>query len=537
MTSELLLQQRVAMASEQHQEDTKTIPLKILVDKQSNKVVFVEATKDFVETLFSFLSLPLGTIVRLLATINNDQQNQQSESSPFFDNIKNLYETVQNLNSNNDWNNPFCKQMLLHPRNPCESLCMKLFLNIDDTEPSDKIFVCDSCNTFTTFKNLDCTCGKPTNRQPRNLDSKSKGNSSSTCVDTQNGVFVKENGSMFLVSDDLKIVRSSSVTYLQLLMELGYSDLTQIEEVTQNISKKEVLNLLKYTLTSHEPLTNTILKSNSKNKVNPSNPSAEAVKGMPCTSNKSKIDVKVVQSKSLKKIIFAESNGDFVDFIFSFLTMPLGSILKLLGPNSFAGCVSNLYKSVEYLDPTSVLLNPGIAPQFSCPNQPLTIPHLQPPPSTYYYGAGTPQQEYNYLVQCYVTKLITIEGGIISKTEGSIYEGKLLIALDPRSPNKSKEGVVGFVKRAALYGVGDDLNVKPLFANSFFSYLKELSLPLDDIEVKVISIGEAEALSLLGTFLTSKCTLTSGLQDFLDVPKQESTFLKVPKQESTFNGN
>jgi hypothetical protein len=139
-----------------------------------------------------------------------------------------------------------------------------------------------------------------------------------------------------------------------------------------------------------------------------------------------------------------------------------------------------------------VLLNPGIAQQFGCPNQPINIPHLQPPPSTYYYGAGTPQQEYNYLVQCYVTKLITIEGGIISKTEGSIYEGKLLIALDPRSPNMSKEGAVGFVKRAALYGVGDDLKVKPLSANSFFSYFKELSLPLDDIEVKVISIGEAE---------------------------------------------
>ncbi|KAK2378977.1 hypothetical protein QL285_066824 [Trifolium repens] len=274
------------MASEQPQEDTETIPLKILVDKQSNKVVFVEATKDFVETLFSFLSLPLGTIVRLLATINNDQQDQQSESSQFFGNIKNLYETVQNLNSNNDWNNPICKQMLLHPRNPCESLCMKLFLNIDDTEPSDKIFVCTSCNTFTTFKNLDCTCGKPTNREPRNLDSEGQGNNDS--VDTQNGVFLKENGSMFLVSDDLKIVRSSTVTYLQLLMELGYSDLYQIEEVTHNISQKEVLNLLKYTLTSHEPLTNTILKGSSKNKVNPSNPSAATVKGIVRTCNGSR---------------------------------------------------------------------------------------------------------------------------------------------------------------------------------------------------------------------------------------------------------
>jgi len=223
------------MASQQRQQESKTIPLKIIVDKQSNKVVFVEATKDFVDTLFSFLSLPLGTIVRLLATINsnNDQQNQPSESSPFLENIKNLYQTVQNLYSDDVWNTNFCKQMLLHPRNPCESLCMKLFLNVDDTEPSNMFFVCDSCNKFTTFQNLHCTCGKPTNQLPQNLDSEGQENSNS--ADAQNGL-------KFLVSDDLKIVPCSSVTYLQLLIELGYSDLTQLEEVTHNIGKQEVIN-------------------------------------------------------------------------------------------------------------------------------------------------------------------------------------------------------------------------------------------------------------------------------------------------------
>jgi hypothetical protein len=119
-----------------------------------------------------------------------------------------------------------------------------------------------------------------------------------------------------------------------------------------------------------------------------------------------------------------------------------------------------------------------------------------------------------------VINLIWIEGGVISKTKGSIYEGKLLTALDPTSPNKSK-GAAGFVKRAALYGVGDDLKVKPLSANSFFSYFKELSLPLDDIEVKVISIGEAEVrwilfyqqiyTNLLCFFLISMILFTCGV--------------------------
>ncbi|CAJ2634688.1 unnamed protein product [Trifolium pratense] len=333
------------------------------------------------------------------------------------------------------------RQMLLHPRNPCEALCMKLLLNVDDTEPSR------------------------------------------TIVDAQNRVVVRENGPTFLVFDDLKIVPSSVITSLCLLKEFGYSDLSQLEEITHNIGKQEILNILKYSFTSHEPLTNAILRSCSRNKYNPPNQSSSAVRVRPCTSDSNKTDIKVVQSKSQKTIIFAEADGEFVNFIFSFLTMPLGSIVKVLVANSFVGCVGNLYKSVENLVPTSVLLNPGIAPHFGCPNQPLNIPAIQPQLTTYYYGTGLPS------------------------TCGT----------------RVKEGVVGFVKKAALYGVGDDLTVKPLSANSCLSYFKESSIPFDDLEVKVISIGEVEALSLLRASLTSKFTLTIGLGDLLNVPEHEST--------------
>ncbi|PNX89568.1 30S ribosomal protein s18 [Trifolium pratense] len=160
------------MAYAQPQKETKTIPLKVVVNTYSKKVVFVEATKDFVDTLFSFLSLPLGTIVRLLATTNNNNDQQQlPESSPFLENIKNLYQNVQNITSNDVWNNPACKQILLRPRNPCESMCNELFLNIDDTESTSKFYVCSFCDKFTTFENLNCTCGNPPDRQPRKLDS------------------------------------------------------------------------------------------------------------------------------------------------------------------------------------------------------------------------------------------------------------------------------------------------------------------------------------------------------------------------------
>ena len=259
------------------------------------------------------------------------------------------------------------------------------------------------------------------------------------------------------------------------------------------------MNLLKYTITSHEPLTNTILASNSKKKDSLLSQFASAIRVRPATSD-SKMDVKLVRSKSQNKIVFAEAKEDFVDFMFSMLAIPLGSIVKQLGGNSLVGCVDNLYKSVETLDPSwctdwrSVLLNPGVAPQFGCPNQPLNIPDVEPP--KYYYGTGTYEPEPYY---SHRTRQVSKVGGVITKSDRnrSIVSLRCLTALDPRSPNRSKEGVVGFFKRPALFVVGDDLRVRPLSANSCLSYLKELSLPLDDLEMKVISISEAEVRWLL----------------------------------------
>lgn len=42
------------------------IPLRLHVHKETHQVIFAEANSDFVDTLFSFLTLPMGTVVRIL---------------------------------------------------------------------------------------------------------------------------------------------------------------------------------------------------------------------------------------------------------------------------------------------------------------------------------------------------------------------------------------------------------------------------------------------------------------------------------------
>ncbi|KAF0892244.1 hypothetical protein E2562_014829 [Oryza meyeriana var. granulata] len=48
-------------------------------------------------------------------------------------------------------------------------------------------------------------------------------------------------------------------------------------------------------------------------------------------------------------MLFAESDKDFVDVLFGFLTLPLGTVVRLLGKESQAVCLDALYKSVEDL--------------------------------------------------------------------------------------------------------------------------------------------------------------------------------------------
>lgn len=50
-----------------------------------------------------------------------------------------------------------------------------------------------------------------------------------------------------------------------------------------------------------------------------------------------KLSIKILLSRSTNKILGLEVGEDFLDFLFSFCTIPLGSVIKLLGGNSELG--------------------------------------------------------------------------------------------------------------------------------------------------------------------------------------------------------
>jgi len=211
-------------------DEDHIVSLKVLVDKEKNKVVFAEAGKDFVDVLLSFLTLPLGTIARLVAKESNLQPLKVGSLST-------LYESVSHLEEKLLWTQR-CKEMLLQPRNSMEDYCQEPKLNIDDTEPKtyyfcENLYLCSiKPGLVSTFSNQRCGCGKLMNRKWRSLGK----------LSSENG-FVKESAS-FLVCDDLYIMPNVFGASVDLFLKLAVEDMETLEEHVVDITKKEVCHLV-----------------------------------------------------------------------------------------------------------------------------------------------------------------------------------------------------------------------------------------------------------------------------------------------------
>jgi hypothetical protein len=89
-----------------------------------------------------------------------------------------------------------------------------------------------------------------------------------------------------------------------------------------------------------------------------------------------KVKLTLMVDKKANKVLFAEAEKDFVDFLFNLLSLPIATVIRLLRDASMFGCVGNVYQSLEilneaYLQPNlnkSQLLKPHVtAPVLNAP--------------------------------------------------------------------------------------------------------------------------------------------------------------------------
>ncbi|KVI01345.1 Protein of unknown function DUF674 [Cynara cardunculus var. scolymus] len=444
------------MAATSANEDN--ISLRVMVHKQENKVIFAEADSNFVDTLFSLMTLPMATIVRLMKKCHD--QNLKALGS-----FTNLYQSRMDL-SLSHFSKEESKFMMLNPRTSSFDHCRKLQLKIDDTEPIANYFICRnvSCSQrvgpFFSTCNFDrCSyCGALMDRESKYEASTVHNTGQVACFD--GSVFVCD-GLTFIITDDLRVMPKTSDSNILLL---GGSSV-------QNLVSNET------------------------------------------GTNAKKMKLKVALQKSTSKFLFAEADEDFVELVFGFLEIPLGTVirkLKMNGSTSIDG-FGNLFTSISNMkvgnhikshDLKDMLLNPQLEQKSISQHQifPLNVANS----SQDHQGrcAHRPCSKKTWRRNSTKRHLIKL-----SYSSQSIPQ----TIISDTTESKDSRVQESFLKASVKFMVTDDLVITPLSFVSAIAVLNKLNVLVDDVEEHELSIGGEEGVKILEAGLRSSSTLSDAL--------------------------
>ncbi|KAM5583406.1 hypothetical protein ABKV19_003352 [Rosa sericea] len=322
------------------------------------------------------------------------------------------------------------------------------------------------------------------------------------------GVFVKKRARV-IITDDLQVIPPLSAASISLFTKLGATNSNTTEELTFSIGVEQVLNLLVSSFVSKTPFTETLLKPNPVPKLGCVNFSQgkcieSQMSGASIDEEKENISVKLIVSKSKNVVCYAEVREDFVNLIYSFLTLPLGFILKQMLDSPWKGCIDQLCKGVLDFDEQffksnyhkELLCNPKLVPGFSYENNLLGIEE-----AVYYKFSG---------------RKLTADRSIIPSMSLEALKAKFL---DPKSQGDNDRNAKGFLYEPAIFTVTDNLDVRPVSPIFQLSVLNDLKVHFTDIEDRTVNVGKNEALRLLVASVVSDSVLTNA---FLRKPKEPS---------------
>ncbi|KAH6780500.1 hypothetical protein C2S52_011737 [Perilla frutescens var. hirtella] len=448
-------------------KDVITFSLKVMVNKQKTKVLFAEADSNFADVLLSFLTLPLGRIVRIL-------KKHYGDEAPAFGSLSSLYSSLANLDSVHFWSEG-AKSILLHPRSSSDAPCKRLKLDISDSPPFED-FVCEnykhSSHSFESvsmyYDNVaSCIyCHRcPVKREVAKEED--------TQIDLSNdGAFTVSTAS-FMIADDLQIL-SNAKGLLQIVAPLGVTDIDKARHMNVTFGFAEVMDLLKASLISSTPLSDIVFKKTGEMRKYEPNDQI----GKESTSKYSKkMILKVMVQKSTNKLLYAQAEEDFAEFLFSFLIIPLGGVECLLAGKSHNKCMDKLYSSAAHHIDNKYFKTPDAKNRLIKPK----IPHG------------------------YISKNSHILP-LIEEELPNFYQDIALF-----SSLKFPKGQGSYLKAPSTFMVTDDLTVTPFCVASTLSFLKGMKISVSDIKEVELQIGLKEALGILRASLTSTRALSNGL--------------------------
>lgn len=202
--------------------------LSVMVNKEKTKVLLAESDSDFVDVLLSFLTLPLGRIVKVL-------KKHYGEETPIIGCLNNVFNSVVNLESSHFWTDG-AKLSLLNPKSSFDlSVWRRTKLEISDSLP--EFFYCKKCprskfwsKSIYYDKSICKMCGTKT--MVRAVGSKL------SLPDHYGGYFTRET-TTFVITDDLQIV-PNAIGLVQTINILNIKGIESAEQLNVTLGLDEV---------------------------------------------------------------------------------------------------------------------------------------------------------------------------------------------------------------------------------------------------------------------------------------------------------
>ncbi|KAK8540844.1 hypothetical protein V6N13_038587 [Hibiscus sabdariffa] len=144
--------------------------------------------------------------------------------------------------------------MLLCPRSVHADVFKDLKLNMDLTGPT-AYYICSNreCNEnhygwFSYYDTLRCSCGNLMNSKPTKI-------LESVVFEDVTGELLCKGKSTFFVTDDLRVMQGLPGDLIQFLLNMGFENVSRIEEKVVDFGSKEMTHLLIHSFFSKTTLT------------------------------------------------------------------------------------------------------------------------------------------------------------------------------------------------------------------------------------------------------------------------------------------
>ncbi|KAG0600349.1 hypothetical protein M758_11G026600 [Ceratodon purpureus] len=259
--------------------DSTTFKVSVLRCRKTSRVLFFEAGKDFVDTLFSFLLLPIGTIIHMLSNGGGQVKALDHGISSIFDSVEKLDCSFLHVE----------KKSLMQPRPAVAGTCVStgLLQGLEAAErkrPSKESIelpnVYYRCNSGTACPMLSVASGTRCEDCVKSYRNSNSNNycynqpmtipraeidslkekilealveeepndvASATCSTGQG--FVRENIT-YMVTDSLEVMPSTTIRSIQVLNKLKVATLADMESTDINVGITQILQLLRSAVTS-----------------------------------------------------------------------------------------------------------------------------------------------------------------------------------------------------------------------------------------------------------------------------------------------